>query len=205
MMYVEKYKYWPKYLKKTIKYARGRVLDIGCRDNRYPVYLQGKGLNVVVIHNSPNAIKEYKQSGLRDARVISVNQIDSDLGVFDTILILGESFGELRSYEGVRQLLEKLEKITSPKARIIADTVDVYDRSKSVHLTDFEFHRREGGMGGELRVRDRLRERFTPWYDYLMVSEEQMENILKGTGWKVKKYIREDSPVYAVIIEKKKR
>jgi len=41
------------------------------------------------------------------------------------------------------------------------------------------------------------------WFDYLMVSKEEMKEILKGTGWKVKKFIDSEDSLYIAIIEKK--
>jgi len=37
-----------------------------------------------------------------------------------------------------------------------------------------------------------------------MVSKEEMENILDGTDWKVKKFIDSEGSVYIAIIDKKR-
>ncbi|OGO30477.1 MAG: hypothetical protein A2Z29_10810 [Chloroflexi bacterium RBG_16_56_11] len=203
--YLSEYKKWPSYYKKAIKYARGRVLDIGCGAGRHAVYLQEKGLDVVAIDNSPLAIEVCKQRGLKDARVLSINQISSKLGVFDAVLMMGSNFGLFGSFDGARRLLKKLDKVTSRKGRIIAETLDIYQTDNPDHLSYHELNRKRGRMGGQVRMRVRYKKYATPWFDYLMVSKEEMEIILRGTDWCVSKYIESGGPVYIAVIEKKKK
>jgi cyclopropane fatty-acyl-phospholipid synthase-like methyltransferase len=203
--YLSEYKIWPSYYKKAMRYARGRVLDIGCGAGRHAVYLQGKGLDVVGIDNSPLAIEVCKQRGLKDARVLSINQINSKLGIFDTILMMGGNFGLFGSFNGAKRLLKKLAKITSRKGRIIAESMDIYQTDNPDHLSYQEFNRRRGRMSGQVRFRVRYKKYATPWFDYLMVSKEEMANILKGTGWEISKLIDSPWPSYVAIIDKKRK
>jgi SAM-dependent methyltransferase len=202
--YLSEYKKWPSYYKKAIRYARGRVLDIGCGAGRHALYLQEKGLNVVGIDNSPLAIEVCKLRGLKDARVLSINQINSKLGIFDTVLMMGSNFGLFGSFNGARRLLKKLDNITSLKGRIIAETLDVYQTDNPDHLSYHEFNRQRGRMGGQVRFRVRYKKYATPWFDYLMVSKEEMADILDGTDWRINKFIDSRGPVYVAIIDKKK-
>jgi 2-polyprenyl-3-methyl-5-hydroxy-6-metoxy-1,4-benzoquinol methylase len=48
-LYFADYKHWLDCEKKAIKYARGRVLDIGCGGGRVGLYLQDKGHDVLGI------------------------------------------------------------------------------------------------------------------------------------------------------------
>ena len=59
-------------------------------------------------------------------------------------------------------------------------------------------------MSGQVRIRVRYKKHTTPWFDYLMVSREEMGNILEGTDWKVSRFIKSGGPIYIAIIEKKK-
>src|SRR5213594_2333266 len=54
------YQKWPLRHKRAVKYARGRVLDIGCGAGRHSIYLQWKGLDVLGIDISPYAIRTSK-------------------------------------------------------------------------------------------------------------------------------------------------
>ena len=204
-VYFAEYKDWHPIEKKAMRYARGRVLDIGSGAGRHSLYLQEKGLEVTGIDNSPVAIEVCKLRGLRNARVVPISQITSELGVFDTVLMLGNNFGLFGSFEGARRLLKKLSKMTSEKGRIIAGSNDIYQTENREHLDYHRQNRERGRMAGQVRLRVRYRKYATPWFDYLMVSKDEMENILDGTIWKVSRFIESGGPPYISIIDKKKR
>lgn len=200
--YFSAYKNWPLIERKAIRLARGWVLDIGCGAGRHCLYLQEKGLEVTGIDNSPLSIEVCRQRGVKNAVVLAFNDVSPDLGIFDTVLMLGSNFGLFGSFNNARRILKKLEKITSRHARIIATTNDVYQTENPDHLSYHEYNRIHGRMGGQLKTRIRYKKYATPWFDYLMVSKEEMENILDGTGWKVTRYIDAGDSHYAAIIDK---
>ena len=191
-------------MRKAMRYTRGRILDIGCGAGRHSLYLQGKGLDVLGIDNSPLAIEVCKLRGLENTEVKSINQINSRLGVFDTILMLGNNFGLFGSFEGTRRLLKRFSRLTSKNGRIIAETNDIYKTEVPEHLSYHEFNRQRGRMAGQIRLKIRYKKYATPWFDYLMVSREEMEKILDGTDWTVNRFIESDGSVYIAIIDKKK-
>jgi SAM-dependent methyltransferase len=203
-MYFSEYKDWPPYEKKAMRYARCRVLDIGSGAGRHLLYLQGKGLEVMGIDNSPLAIEVCRLRGIKNAEVVSISQISSKLGIFDTVLMMGNNFGLFGSFEGARRLLKKLSRITSENGRIIAVSNDVYNTDNPAHLSYHELNRKRGRMAGQIRLKIRYKQYATPWFDYLMVSKEEMENILDGTDWKVNRFINSGGSVYAAIIDKKR-
>jgi len=202
--YFREYKDWTPHMRKAMRYARGKILDIGCGAGRHSLYLQGKGLDVLGIDISPLAVEVCKLQGLKNAEVKSIDQMNSRMGVFDTILMLGNNFGLFGSSEGARRLLKKFSKITPKNGRIIAETNDVYRTDLPEHLSYHEFNRQRGRMAGQIRLKIRYKKYATPWFDYLMVSKEEMERILDGTDWKVNRFIESDGSVYIAIIDKVK-
>jgi len=203
-VYFSEHKDWVPLEKKTIRYARGRILDIGCGAGRHAIYLQEKGHDVVCIDNSPLAVEVCKLRGLKNAVLMPFTQINSTLGTFDTVIMMGNNFGLFGSLKGARRLLAKLHGITSEKGRIIATTNDVYQTDLPEHLSYQEYNRNHGRMGGQVKLKVRYRKYATPWFDYLMVSKVEMEDILEGAGWKVARYIDSEGSHYVAIIEKKK-
>lgn len=204
-IYFSEYKDWSPVERKAIRNARGRVLDIGCGAGRHSLYLQEQGLDAVGIDNSPLAIEVCKLRGLKHAKVVPIKQVNSKLGIFDTVLMLGNNFGLFGSYENAKRLLNRLGKITSQNARIIAGSNGYYRTENPMHLEYHELNRKRGRMPGQLKMRVRYKKYATPWFDYLMVSKEEMENILKDTGWKISKFIDSDGPSYVAIIDKVKK
>jgi hypothetical protein len=153
--------------------------------------------------NSPLSVEVCRQRGLRNAVATPISQISSKLGVFDTVIMLGNNFGLFGSPEGARRSLKKLARMTSDIGRIIAESNDVYDTQDAQHLAYHELNRKRGRMSGQIRMRVRYRRYAGPWFDYLMVSKQEMAGILDGTDWKVRKYIDSERSVYIAIIEKK--
>jgi len=202
--YFREYKDWSLHERKALRFTRGRILDIGCGAGRHSLYLQEKGFEVTGIDNSPLSIEVCRQRGLKNTAVLPINDIDPSIGIYDTVLMLGHNFGLFGSFNGTRSILKKLDRITSDQARIIATTTDVYRTEDPDQLNYHEYNRNHGRMSGQLKVKVRYKKFATPWFDYLIVSKDEMENILDGTGWKVTKYIDQDDSHYAAIIEKEK-
>ncbi len=201
-VYFSQYKDWPPHVKKAMRYAGGRVLDIGCGAGRHSLYLQKKGLDALGIDLSPMAIKVCKLRGLKKTRLMSITEISPNLGKFDTLLMLGNNFGLFESFGRARRLLAGFHKITSDRARIIAETLDPYNNDEPAHFEYHKLNRKKGRMPGQVRLRVRYKKCATPWFDYLFVSKEEMHGILKGTGWRVARFIDSKGPCYISILEK---
>ena len=196
------YRDWPSHLKRAMRFARGRVLDIGCGAGRHSLYLQKRGFEVLGTDISPLTIKVASSRGLKRAKATPIDNLTPRLGRFDTVLMLGNNFGLFGSIKRARCLLRRFKRLTSDKARIIAEFLDPYQTDSPVHLAYHRRNRRKYRMGGQVRIRVRFRDFKTPWFDYLMVSKKEMEDILNGTGWNVGRYLDSDGPTYVAIIEK---
>ncbi len=200
--YLSEYKDWPIFERNAMRYAKGRVLDIGSGAGRCSLYLQKKGFEVVGIDNSPLAVKVCKLRGLKNVRVMSISDVGPQLGRFDTILMIGNNFGLFGGFREARRLLRRFHGLTSADAVIVAETNDPYKTSEPFHLDYHRLNQRRGRMPGQLKIRVRYKRYVTPWFNYLIVSKREMEKILQGTGWKVKRFIDSTGSVYIAIIEK---
>lgn len=148
-LYFTKYKNWSKHEKAAMKYARGKVLDIGCGAGRHALYLQNKGLNVLGIDNSPLAVKVCKLRGLKKVKIMSLNEINQfKHSIFNTIMMMGNNFGLFGSFNNAKRMLKELYKITSPDGLIIAETTNPYKTKDSYHLTYHNLNKKQGRMAG---------------------------------------------------------
>jgi SAM-dependent methyltransferase len=200
--YLSTYQDWMANERKAMRYVKGKVLDIGCGAGRHSLYLQEKGFKVLGIDTSPLALKACRLRGLRRTKLISITQINPTSGIFDTLLMLGNNFGLFASFKRARWLLKRFHRTTSEKARIIAETTDPYQTDDPVHLEYHKFNRTRGRMSGQARIRVRYKKHVTPWFDYLLVSKDEMLDILNGTGWRAKRFIDSKDSAYIAIIEK---
>ncbi len=203
-MYFSEYEDWLLVEKKAIEFVKGRVLDIGCGAGRHSLYLQENGFDVLGIDNSPLAIRVCKLRGLKKAEVMAIEDVNFKPDSFDTIIMMGNNFGLFGSFKRARRLVKKFHKMTSRNGLIIASTRDAYKTDNPDHLEYHRLNKERGRMGGQLRIRIRFRKYVGRWFDYLIVSKKEMKEILKETGWKIKKFIDsdEDTSIYIAIIEK---
>lgn len=202
--YFSDYSTWTNREKQVMSLIKGRVLDIGCGAGRHGLYLQQKGFDVTGIDNSPGAIKICKLRGYRTARLMSVTEIHRfKPESFDTIIMMGNNFGLFGACRQARRLLRQMHRITSPEARIIAEATDPYQTKDPLHTGYHRFNRRRGRMGGQLRIRIRHNNIIDPWFDYLLVSQPELKQILRGTGWQIAKLFQDKGPQYTAVIEKR--
>ncbi len=200
--YFSKYDDWASYHQRAMDFVIGRVLDVGCGAGRHSLYLQRKGFDVFGIDNSPLAIKVAELRGLKKIKIMSIEEINFKPDSFDTIIMMGNNFGLFGSFLNAQKLLRKFHKITSSEALIIADTLDPYKTDNPDHLEYHMYNREKGRMGGQVRIRIRFRKYVGRWFDYLMVSKEEMNEILTGTGWKIREFVDSEGSQYIAIIEK---
>ena len=100
--------------------------------------------------------------------------------------------------------LKKFHRITSTSGRIIATTNDIYATEVPEHLAYQKMNTDRGRWAGQIRIRIRHKKRKTPWFDYLMVSKDEMKFLLEDTGWEVNQFIDSEGSNYVAIIDKTK-
>lgn len=202
--YFAPYEDWPAIQQEAIQLAQGRVLDVGCGPGRVGLYLQERGHAVVGIDNSPLAIKTARLRGVKDARVLSITQASRKaLGIFDTIVMFGNNFGLFGNPKRAKWLLRRFYGMTSTNGRILAESRNIYKTDNPEHLAFHERNRRLGRLPGQLRLRIRYKKIIGPWFEYLMVSPEEMAEIVAGTGWYIAQImVAENETDYTAVIQK---
>ena len=154
--YLSEYKDWNPREKSAARYVRGRVLDIGSGGGRWSLFLQKKGHDILGIDISPLAVKVCKERGLRNVMIRSISKVDPSLGKFDTILMMGNNFGLFGNPKHARRLLKRFHHTTNPRARIIAESLDIYKSPVDpVHRQYHLRNRRRGRMPARVRMRIR--------------------------------------------------
>lgn len=194
---------WPRHQRQAMAHIKGRVLDIGCGAGRGALYLQARGHSVLAIDNSPLAIRTARLRGVSHARVLPITGLSPGLGLFGTLLLLGNNFGLLANPERARWLLRRFRALTVSEGRIVAEILDPYDTTAAEHLRYHRWNRRRGRMAGQTRIRVRYQDLVTPWFDYLFVSRPELRALLRGTGWRVEQFIESDGPTYVAVLAKR--
>jgi SAM-dependent methyltransferase len=173
-VYFEPFRRWPAHQRRAMRFVRGRALDVGAGAGRVALHLQERGQDVVAIDISPLAVEVCRRRGVRNARVCRFEDVDESLGRFDTVVMFGNNFGLFGGPAKAKRMLRRLRVLTNDGGRIVAESRGVYDTDDPEHLAYHERNRRRGRMAGQLRLRIRHRSYATPWFDYLIVSREEM-------------------------------
>jgi SAM-dependent methyltransferase len=197
--YLAPFRRWLPHERQGMREVRGRVLDVGAGAGRVALHLQGRGQDVVAIDASPGAIEVCRRRGVSDARLVSIEEADESLGIFDTIVMYGNNFGLFGSRAKAKRLLRRFNRLTSENGRIVTQTRDVRTSDDPAHVRYRRRNVERGRMPGQIRIRVRYRDLTTPWFDYLMVGTDELRDLLDGTGWTLNRTIDSDDTYIAVI------
>jgi SAM-dependent methyltransferase len=178
------------------------VLDIGCGAGRVALHLQQRGLDVVGIDNSPGAVEASRRCGVRDVRLLAIDEIDERLGSFDTLLLLGNNFGLLGAERAARRTLRRLHAVTNHGGRLIGQSFDPHAFTDPAMLGYARQNVDRGRAFGRQRVRVRYLDRATPWFDVTLFSQEEMAELLDGTGWRLRRTLPGRGAGYVAIVER---
>jgi SAM-dependent methyltransferase len=200
--YFSNYDKWSPIEQKAMQFVKGRILDVGCGAGRHSLYLQKKGLDILSIDISPLAVKVCKLRGLKKTRLIPIEEAKFKANSFDTIMMMGNNFGLLGNSGKAKKLLRRFYRMTSPDALIIASSRDPYKTSNLAHLRYHKLNKKRGRMSGQVRIRVRYENYISKWFDYLMVSKEEMKQILSSAGWGIIEVLESNGPHYIAIIRK---
>ena len=189
---------WPAVERRALRYVRGRVLDVGVGAGRVALELQARGREVVAIDVSPGAVEVARNRGVSDVRLLAFEEVDASLGHFDTVVMYGNNFGLFGSRAKARRLLRRLRPFV---ARIVATSNDPYASEDLAHFAYHERNRGRGRMSGQLRLRVRYRDLVGPWFEYLIVSPDEMADIVESTGWQLRRLVRDEGSYFVAVLD----
>jgi SAM-dependent methyltransferase len=203
-VYLSGFKGWPSAERKSVRYIRGRVMDVGCGAGRVALELQKRGVDVVGLDSSPLAAKAAKIRGLKDVWSTPIEDLDQRLETFDSIVLYGNNFGIFETPTRARHLLIHLATNTKPGARIFAESTNAYCGGAPAFDRSY-YHRNKarGRSPGQVKLRYHYGHLVGPWFRWLYVSRSEMRSILVGTGWHVERVLGENpsEPYVAILVK----
>lgn len=194
--YFSLYDDWLPQEKKVSAFAKGKILDIGCGAGRCVMHFQNLGFEVVGIDNSSLAIRVCKKMGARKVKAASLSSINSSLGTFDTILMLGGNFGLLGSREAAVRYLRRFHRLTSEQGLVLAGAANPYKTNDADYRRLHRLNRRNGLMPGQTQVRIRYKSYATPYFNWLTVSPSEMAGLAAEAGWRLERLIETSQSSY---------
>ena len=193
---------WHPAERQVFERVRGRVLDVGCGAGRHSLEAQERNLDVLAIDISPGAVEASRRRGVCDVRLLPIAEVDERLGTFDSVLMMCGNFGLAGSAGETERWLQTMHRMTTPSGRIVLDTVDPYQDADAGYLAYMERNRARGAMAGQVTIRIRYGERLTPWFDLLLVSPSELDELAGRAGWRVAEVVAGEPPDSYAVLEK---
>ncbi len=98
-----------------MRYADGKVLDIGCGPGRVALYIQLKSLNVTGLDISPLALKVSKLRGVKKVKLGSLHKLEFGPQSFDALVMFGNNFNLVGTPDGTVRFLRQASRITTAR------------------------------------------------------------------------------------------
>jgi SAM-dependent methyltransferase len=154
----------------ALELCRGRILDAGAGAGAHSLVLQERGLEVVAIDVSPEAVEVMRLRGVRDARCADVFSFP-ETG-FDTLLLLMNGIGVVQTVPGLDRFFRRLPGLLRPRGQVILDSYD--PRPDAL----------PGGRRypGEMRFRLQYGERAGPFYGWLFLDLDTLRSRAGAAG-----------------------
>jgi SAM-dependent methyltransferase len=203
-VYLSAFNDWPSAERKSIRYMGGRVMDVGCGAGRVALELQDRGVDVVGLDASPLAARAAKTRGVRKVWSMPIEDLDSRIEAFDSIVLFGNNFGIFETTTRARQVLTSWAKRTKPGARIFVESTSAYfGGAPAFDRSYYHMNKARGRSPGQVKLRYHYGHLVGAWFSWIYVSRSELRTILVGTGWHLERVMGDHpSEPYVAILAK---
>ncbi|MDE3088873.1 MAG: class I SAM-dependent methyltransferase [Chloroflexota bacterium] len=219
---------FPSHEKAALRFARGRVLDVGCGAGRHALGLQKRGLRVTALDAAPRIAELARARGVKDVRVVDVcgaRRLPFRDGEFDTIVLFGNNLGICGTLPRFRRMLRELHRIAAPRGRILATTRQP-STTNPRHRRYLRHNLTRGCAVGQIRLRllfngkrgagassrrkegtnasQSSRRDDAPWFELLLLSPTDLMQVAAKEKWELAHVFPFENfeQGYAVVLEK---
>lgn len=144
--------------KEAMRFAGGRVLDVGAGAGCHSLELMSRGCSVVAIDVSELSVQVMKQRGI-DARLVDFFD-ETFSEKFDTVLMAMNGIGVVGRTERMEEFFRAARRVLAPGGRILLDSSDIRyifeneDGSMDIDLAagyygEVDYHMRYKNVRGE--------------------------------------------------------
>jgi SAM-dependent methyltransferase len=178
---------WPATERQACDMARGHVLDVGCGAGRHALPLAAAGHEVTGLESSPGTAGVAAARGVQVVLGSVYDPPAALLGGFDTLLLAG-ALGLLGTPQRAPRFLDAAAALARPGAQLLGCSVDPYVTDLDEHLEYHQRNRERGRTPGQVTMRVRDSRTATPFFDWLLVSADELAGLATGTRWRLDAY-----------------
>jgi SAM-dependent methyltransferase len=189
--------------KAVARYAKGKILDIGCGAGRHTLYYQKRGHDITGIDSSPLAIKVCKERGCSQVQVMDILHPKTTLPLFDTILLFGHNIGIGGTLAEAKTLLASLKKIIKTDGLLLLTSLEVTRPGPQVDGKDHKKKRAAPKYIGEMIIRVEYRNQSGNWFHWLHIDPKMLKKLAEETGWKILTVHQTSNGEYSAVLSPK--
>ena len=184
----------------AIDRVAGRVLDVGAGAGCHSLALQAKGDEPLALDTSPGAIEVCRERGVRRTFLGTISALaEEEPEPFDAALLMGNNLGLLGSKEESTVFLDTLRRLLVADGLVVGTCINPYLTEDPAHLAYHQTNREVGRMSGHLTLRARYGLLATDWFNWLLVSPDELTDLAALSGWRVEE-ATEPQPFYLAVL-----
>ena len=161
--------------------CRGHVLDIGAGTGCHSLALQERGVKVLAIDVSPEALQILAERGVVERQLADIFKFQG--GPFDTLLLMMHGIGMVGNLDGLDRFLAQARSLLTPGGQLLFDSLDVRCTEEPAHLAYQEANRQAGRYFGEIRLQFAYQRRMGPLFGWLHVDPDTLAGHAEAFGW----------------------
>ncbi len=162
---------------RALSSCRGRVLDAGAGAGRHALELQQRGLDVVAVDVSPDAVAVMRDRGVRDARLADVFDLVGER--FDTVLMLMHGLGVAGTLANLELLLRRMDELLAPGGQLLADSADLAEAVGRVAAATSD----DAASRGEVEFQVTYLTLVGRPYPWLFIDPRTLNEVAQRTGF----------------------
>ena len=191
---------WPDDDLAALDLVGGRVLDVGAGAGRFSLALQSRDHEPLALDVSPGAVEVCRRRGVRQTFLGPIEALaDLKPPLFDAAVLMGNNLSLLASAERSGPMLDTLRRLLRPSGTVVGACLDPYGTEDPVHLAYQRRNRERGRLSGQLRLRIRYQALAGDWFDWLLMSPDELEVIADRAGWRIDE-VTSSEPYYLAVL-----
>lgn len=163
-----------------LKYAKGKILEVGCGAGRIMKYLQEASCDMTGFDIDRAMVKLCKERDVKNVTAETYLNMKK-LGIFDTIIALNRTIGIAGTMDGVRAMIEKCHACTQENGILIFDSLEVRPELSTPSPGVYQ-----------RKLRYRYEDQYGDWFNWVNFSSDVARKLVAETSWKEEKMVRHE-------------
>jgi len=167
--------------RRALERCSGAVLDAGAGAGRHALDLQCQGLEVTAIDVAEDAVQVMLDRGISDVRQGDI--FTSELGSYDTILLLMNGIGLAGHHEGLQKLFDRFGELLKPDGRVVFDAAGLDAEISHLDAQTLSDMAIGNPQLGEVFFRLTFDDLEGSWYPWLFPTSTQVTDAAHRAGF----------------------